>query len=278
MTNIAEEMETPFIAQPTSSERLPPPLKWAGGKRWLLGSLAPIFERHREKRLVEPFAGGMAITLGLRPTRALVNDVNPHLINFYHQVRNSLSISEQELRNERDFYFAQRSRFNELIATGKSDTAEAAAIFYYLNRTGFNGLCRFNSKGEFNVPFGRYKTINYVRDFSAYASTFKQWSFTCGDFSKLPVEQEDFLYLDPPYDVEFTKYSKEGFSWSDQARLVEWLSLLRNPMVVSNQATHRVIELYQEAGFEITTVSGPRRISCTGEREPALEMLAFRNL
>ena len=278
MNDTAERIDAPLILEPASAKRLPPPLKWAGGKRWLLGTLAPIFERHRAKRLVEPFVGGMAITLGLQPTRALVNDVNPHLINFYRQIQGSLALSEQELRNERDFYFAQRARFNSLVSGGRSDTSEAAGLFYYLNRTGFNGLCRFNSKGEFNVPFGRYKTINYLRDFSPYSTLFKNWEFTCGDFSELLVQQDDFLYIDPPYDVEFTKYSKEDFSWSDQERLVAWLTSLKNPMVVSNQATERIIELYQGAGFEITKVSGPRRISCTGEREPALEMLACKNL
>lgn len=278
MNDTAERIEAPLILEPASTKRLPPPLKWAGGKRWLLGTLAPIFERHRAKRLVEPFVGGMAITLGLQPTRALVNDVNPHLINFYRQIQASLALSEQELRNERDFYFAQRARFNALVSDGRSDTSEAAGLFYYLNRTGFNGLCRFNSKGEFNVPFGRYKTINYLRDFSPYSTLFKNWEFTCGDFSELLVQQDDFLYIDPPYDVEFTKYSKEDFSWSDQERLVAWLTSLKNPMVVSNQATERIIELYQGAGFEITKVSGPRRISCTGEREPALEILACKNL
>ena len=69
--------------------------------------------------------------------------------------------------NERLFY-RHRARFNELVATGKEDTAEAAALFYYLNRTGFNGLCRFNASGEFNVPFGKYTRIGYTHDFTPY--------------------------------------------------------------------------------------------------------------
>ncbi len=278
MTEPAENTFATFDLKTQNDDILPPPLKWAGGKRWLVGTLAPLFAAHREKRLVEPFAGGMAVTLGLAPTRALVNDINPHLINFYQQIKRSLTIQDEELRNEREFYFARRTRFNQLIAEGAAQTAEAAAIFYYLNRTGFNGLCRFNSKGGFNVPFGRYNKISYLQDFSRYTNLFKQWEFSCLDFEKLPVAKDDILYLDPPYDVQFTKYSREDFTWKDQERLVAWLSSLTNPIAVSNQATDRVLELYEKAGFTIRKVSGPRRISCTGDREPAVEMLALKNI
>lgn len=278
MTDVAERLDTSYTLQDSSERILPPPLKWAGGKRWLLSTLAPLFENFRDKRLVEPFAGGMAVTLGLLPERALVNDINPHLINFYNQIRQGLQIADEELVNERDFYFKQRDLFNSLIESGKANTPRAAALFYYLNRTGFNGLCRFNSSGLFNVPFGRYKTINYIRDFSTYSRRLTNWTFACQDFERLAIQSHDFLYVDPPYDVEFTKYSKEDFAWADQERLVAWLLSLKVPMAVSNQATPRVVDLYTKAGFTIRTVSAPRRISCTGDREPALEMLATRNL
>lgn len=256
---------------------LPPPLKWAGGKRWLLSRLAPIFERCGGRRLVEPFAGGMATTLGLNPERALVNDINPHLINFYRQVQQGL-VPTMSCENEREFFFARREEFNRLIREGRAESREAAELFYYLNRTCFNGLCRFNSKGEYNVPFGQYKTIPYRRDFSAYQKRFAAWRFSCVDFSELQIEADDFLYVDPPYDVEFTKYSREDFSWKDQERLVEWLTRQTVPMVVSNQATYRILDLYTSAGFTIEKIPGPRRISCTGERDWALEIVAVRNL
>ncbi len=278
MNDAAERLDTPYTLQDSSERILPPPLKWAGGKRWLLSTLAPLFENHKDRRLVEPFAGGMAVTLGLLPERALVNDINPHLINFYHQIQQGLQIAESELANERDFYFKQRDLFNALIESNKANTPQAAALFYYLNRTGFNGLCRFNSRGLFNVPFGRYKTINYIRDFNNYTRRLTHWTFACQDFERLDIQSHDFLYVDPPYDVEFTKYSKEDFGWADQERLVEWLRSLKIPMVVSNQATERIIDLYTRAGFTISTVSAPRRISCSGDRDPALEMLATRNL
>lgn len=266
------------IANSTSEDYLPPPLKWAGGKRWLVPTLASIFDHHREMRLVEPFVGGMAVSLGLRPKRALLNDLNSHLINFYQQIKNNLTIAAHELRNERDFYFAQRTRFNTLIQDNLAQSAEAASLFYYLNRTGFNGLCRFNSKGLFNVPFGQYKTIPYLTGFSAYSALFQSWDLSSVDFEKLVVNEDDFLYVDPPYDVQFTRYAKDDFTWKDQERLAEWLSGLRNPMIISNQATERVNKLYERCGFSTHQISAPRRISCTGDREPALELLIYKNI
>src|SRR6185436_573154 len=99
-----------------------------------------------------------------------------------------------------------RSRFNQLIDNGKSQTAEAAQLFYYLNRTGFNGLCRFNRSGEFNVPFGKYARIGYTRDFSPYRDVVGSWTFTNADVEAVPLKPSDFVYADPPYDVEFTTY------------------------------------------------------------------------
>lgn len=254
---------------------LPPPLKWAGGKRWLIGRLAELYSPHRHRRLVEPFVGGMAVALGLKPERALLNDINPHLINFYRWLQRGLRI-EIPLENNREAYYRHRKRFNELIHRGEWESKEAAELFYYLNRTGYNGLCRFNQKGEFNVPFGKYKKIPYVRDLTAYKLILSRWTFTWGDFAEVPLDPEDFVYADPPYDVEFTKYAKEGFSWSDQVRLAEWLAHHPGPVVVSNQATKRILDLYRGLGFKVEVLQAPRRIASNGDRRPANEMLALK--
>jgi len=254
-----------------------PVLKWAGGKRWLVPHLQRLWAAHQESRLVEPFCGGLAVTLGLLPRRALLNDINPHAINLYRWLKRGLRASI-EMRNDRALYYRHRDRFNELVALGQAGTAEAAALFYYLNRTAYNGLCRFNSKGFFNVPFGRYRQINYTTDFSAYAELFADWQFTSGDFETVPLEPSDFVYADPPYDVEFTGYAKEGFRWDDQVRLAEMLAKHPGPTVLSNQATDRILKLYKRLGFHITLLSAPRLISCTGDRTPATEVLATKGL
>jgi len=257
------------------AESLLPPLKWAGGKRWLLPYLQPLWQQVSPQRLVEPFCGGLAVALGLTPSQALLNDINPHLINFYRHIQQGLVIREP-FENDRAYYFAARAQFNQLIERDQSYSKAAAQWFYYLNRTGFNGLCRFNQRGLFNVPFGRYKTIRYANNFSPYQPMLLQWDFTHGDFSQLAITADDFIYADPPYDVPFVSYAKEGFHWLDQVRLAQWLAKQPCPVVASNQATDRILALYTTLGFQIQLLDAPRRISCNGDRRPAKEMLAIK--
>ena len=254
-----------------------PLLKWAGGKRWQVPDLRTLWAAHAHRRLVEPFCGGLAVTLGLAPSRALLNDANPHLINFYWWVQKGL-VTDIEMANDRVLFYRHRDRFNELLVSGDAGSREAAALFYYLNRTGFNGLCRFNRRGLFNVPFGRYGRISYVRDFSEYRDTFAAWTFVSRDVESVPIEPADFVYADPPYDVEFRSYAKDGFDWEHQERTAEWLARHRGPCVLMNQATRRILKLYRRLGYEVRFLDAPRRISCNGDRTPAREVLAFRNV
>jgi DNA adenine methylase len=276
---MARSRDTLLLTASQSSSRDPkllqllPPLKWAGGKRWLVPNLQALWQPHR--RLVEPFCGGLAVALGLQPQTALLNDANPLLINFYRHLQQGLVMTES-FQNEAAFYYEARTRLNCLIAAGEADTVEAAGLFYYLNRTGYNGLCRFNRQGLFNVPFGRYVNPTYVSDFRAYQSTLAHWTFQRGDFSALSITPNDWVYADPPYDVPFTSYSAGGFNWADQERLAHWLMGLPCPVVASNQATERIIDLYKGLGFEVQTLPAPRRIACTGNRTDALEMLAIK--
>jgi len=175
-------------------------------------------------------------------------------------------------------FYQNRERFNALLRAGKGETQEAAALFYYLNRTGYNGLCRFNSKGEFNVPFGQYKTITYAKSFPAFREAFAVWEFTTGDVEGVALRPDDFVYADPPYDVEFTAYAQGGFSWADQERTARFLAKHSGPIVLVNQATPRVENLYRSLGYAVRFLDAPRRISCTGDRTPAKEVVASRNL
>src|ERR1700730_14698594 len=103
-----------LIRRPSEPIALRPPLKWAGGKRWQVPHLIDIWNRHQHRRLVEPFCGGLAVTLGLMPTTALLNDVNPHVINLYRWLGRGLKIT-LAMKNESETYYASRLAFNELL-------------------------------------------------------------------------------------------------------------------------------------------------------------------
>src|SRR5579859_5326099 len=107
------ELEYACFCERNGHFPLKPPLKWAGGKRWQVKHLLTFWKPEAERRLVEPFCGGLAVTLGLRPSRALLNDVNPHLINFYEWLKNGLTIGFV-MKNEEAAYYKNRMRFNEL--------------------------------------------------------------------------------------------------------------------------------------------------------------------
>jgi len=254
---------------------LRPPLKWAGGKRWLLDELRKYWQPYQDRRLVEPFCGGLSVALGLQPKQALLNDVNASLINFYQQLQSGLVI-DVSFENDEAVYYQYRTEFNEINRLGL-EKVKAAQLFYYLNRTGYNGLCRFNKSGGYNVPFGRYKRINYKSDFIDYKHALSDWTFANTDFEALTLETGDFVYADPPYDVPFRQYSQGGFSWDDQVRLAEWLAEHDGPVILSNQATPRINDLYQQLGFELAFVDAPRTISCNvNQRKKVKEVLAKR--
>src|SRR5262245_47567025 len=112
----------PVAAAPLASAPIRPPLKWAGGKRWQLPHLGPIWQAHTRRRLVEPFCGALAVTLGLMPRHALLNDINPHVVNFYRWLQRGL-VPTIEMANRSSVYYAHRQRFNALLAAGQADTA-----------------------------------------------------------------------------------------------------------------------------------------------------------
>ncbi|HLR06880.1 MAG TPA: DNA adenine methylase, partial [Pyrinomonadaceae bacterium] len=111
-----------------------------------------------------------------------------------------------------------------------------------------------------------------------YQDLFRRWKFANQDLAPLSIEPDDFIYADPPYDVEFTTYSAGGFSWDDQVRTAELLAKHRGPVLLSNQATKRIVDLYTRLGFDLRFFAAPRRISCNGNRAAAREVLASRNL
>ncbi|HCS39426.1 MAG TPA: adenine methyltransferase [Anaerolineaceae bacterium] len=256
---------------------LKPPLKWAGGKRWLLSEIQSIWLNLGEPRIIEPFCGGLAISLGLRPKIAIINDINPHLINFYKWIQKGFTFTPPD-HFSNELFYKKRNRFNELILEDSISTKESAELFYFLNRTCYNGLCRFNKSGLFNVPIGRFKNVSFLTDFVDYKTAFGEWIFSSTSFENIETTQTDFIFADPPYDVDFRSYSKDGFSWKNQIAVIEWLDCHKGPIVLCNQATNRIVKLYLENGFDLHFLQEQIRISPKGERKFADVVLATKNL
>ena len=203
-------------------------LKWAGGKSRTAEDIKKYLVNG--KRLVEPFVGSGAIFLTTTFEEYLLCDTNIDLINLY----NNLKKSPDELLEKTDEFFSSEnnteSKFYELreeFNALESKDIRKSALFVYLNKHAFNGLCRYNRKGFFNVPYGRYKSPKCpLEEMKAFSVKAKFATFKCQDFEKTFKEttKGDVIYCDPPYvplsvTSSFTSYSKYDFDLEDQHRL-----------------------------------------------------------
>lgn len=226
--------------------------------------------------------GGASVPLGLADLfdRVIINDINPHLINLYNciQVEN-LTSSPIGLGNNSEDFYRGRCQFNIGIDRGEIQGGEMAGLFYYLCKTGYNGLCRLNRSGGYNTPFGHYKSINYATDFKEFAATVEDWSISKLDFELVSIGEPAFIYADPPYWGKgvFTGYASEPFGWDEQVRLAGWLAEQPGIKVASNYPDPAIIDLYRNHGFEIEIVSARCNVAAhaaaRGDRE---EMLAIK--
>ncbi len=254
-----------------------PLIKWAGGKRQLsdvLIGLAP----ERIGTYYEPFFGGGAMFFALKSrgkfSKAVIADVNPVLHNFYHVVQQSPASLLGELErlgygNNRMDYYEARKKFNSLGC--HEAPFLKAALFVYLNRHCYNGLYRVNSRGEFNVPFGSYKTPSMPgRSMIMDAHHDLQGTLILNsDFERTldSAAPDDFVYLDPPYfpvspTASFTDYHSGGFGHSDQERLAATFRLLDRKgikVMLSNSATENILDLYD--GYSKMVVGARRSIN-----------------
>lgn len=258
---------------------LTPFLKWAGGKRWFVYRYAPILKLLiNGRRVVEPFAGAGAFSLSLAPKKALLNDINPHLMNLYHQIQSGSFILPENIINDRAYYDSLREEFNALITNGAIQSLRAAQLFWTLNRLGFNGLCRFNKKGLYNTPFGRHKKLHSNFDWAHYQNLFQRWDFSCGSYDQLTVNKKDFIFCDPPYDIAWQGYYQNNFPFEKQRALAEWVAKQKAPALIMNHPTERIIELYQNLKFDINYISAPRTLSAqAGSRKKCVEVIATHN-
>ena len=262
-----------------------PFLKWAGGKRKIIDRIKAILPDG--KRLIEPFSGSATVFLNTDYEDNLIADTNKDVINLFNHLKKEKNsfvdycgeffITEN---NDPDKYYDFRKIFNET-----KDIKLRAALFLYLNKHGYNGLCRYNSSGGFNVPFGKYKKIRFPEDYIyEFIKQSKNATFVCQDFEKTFSEAKpgDIMYCDPPYvqqnaSKQTFKYHKDDFGFDKQEKLAK-LAILASkkgiPVLISNHLTDFTEEIYMDA--EINKFSVRRSISCKGDqREKASELLAF---
>ncbi|SIS49399.1 Dam family site-specific DNA-(adenine-N6)-methyltransferase [Alicyclobacillus vulcanalis] len=262
-----------------------PFLKWAGGKYRLLpyiqGSLP------QGKRLIEPFVGSGAVFLNTNYDAYVLSDINADVIALYRTLTLHGEAFIAECRrlfipenNTAEAYYALRDEFNATC-----EPVRRAALFVYLNRHGYNGLCRYNADGRFNVPFGRYKRPYFPeREMRYFYEKARRAEFLCLDFREVMrmAEPGDVVYCDPPYvplskTANFRQYAALGFGEAEQrdlARIAEELAERGIPVLVSNHLTPFTVREYQRATCQPLQVR--RAISCVGARRGyAPEVLAL---
>ncbi len=263
-----------------------PFLKWAGNKYRIIDHIRSMLPTG--ERLVEPFAGSGAVFLNTDYPSYLLADSNADLISLYNILKQHggdfISQCQRLFRtntNQEDYYYRRRIEFNKT-----RDPQRKAALFVYLNRHGYNGLCRYNARGGFNVPFGRYKHPYFPADeMHAFYEKAQRAEFIQLDFTHVfaQVKSGDVIYCDPPYvplskSSNFTSYSAGGFDMAAQDTLAELAQDTRAngvPVLISNHNTHFTRRAYQTAD-NIKRFKVRRFISCKGNhRQNASELLAL---
>ena len=262
-----------------------PFLKWAGSKTKLIGALRRLLPPGKH-RYVEPFAGSGAAFLNTDYPRSILCDSNADLINVYKVLQAESEMFIDVCRhlfvpetNTATRFYQLRAEFNQ-----SKRGERRASLFLYLNRHCYNGLCRFNSLGEFNTPFGRYDRPYFPeKEMRAFAERLQTAEVKCQDFKTTfnEIQSGDVVYCDPPYvplskTANFTGYAAGGFSQADQEKLAE-LSVHAAEkgatVLVSNHDTSVTRELYRAAQLEFVLVQ--RMISCDGgNRKKTKELIA----
>lgn len=248
-------------------------LKWAGGKY----ALVQAIEQHLPAgdRLIEPFVGAGSVFLNTDYKHYLLNDINADLIGLYQLLQKQPDAFVADARalfaeatNQRESYLALRQQFNQ-----SSDAYERALLFLYLNRHGYNGLCRYNLSGKFNVPFGSYKKPYFPEaELYFFAEKSERAIFTCTGYEQLLQQAtvDDVIYCDPPYvplskTASFTSYARQGFDLDDQAQLANLAEQAQQrgvSVVISNHDTTWTRKIYQQA--KLHSIQVGRSISQNG--------------
>lgn len=248
-------------------------LKWAGGKYNLVDAIS--LHLQEATQLVEPFVGAGSVFLNTHYSHYKLNDINADLINLYKLLQSAHGCFIADARslftsqtNQRDSYISLRQQFNQ-----SSDEYERALLFLYLNRHGYNGLCRYNLSGKFNVPFGSYKKPYFPEaELHYFAEKSQLAEFSCTGYQQVMQQATagSVIYCDPPYvplskTASFTSYARQGFDLDDQAQLANLAEQAQQrgvTVVISNHDTTWTRKIYQQA--ELHSLQVNRSISQNG--------------
>ncbi|NPA62062.1 MAG: DNA adenine methylase [Methanococci archaeon] len=283
-----------------------PFLKWAGGKTQILRqieeNLPNDLKEGKIKKYIEPFVGGGAVLFYLLQKygfkEVVINDINEDLILCYKVIKNDVNSLIEELSSLReeflllneekrkDFYYKVRDEFNK--NKNNFDEVKRVSQFIFLNKTCYNGLYRVNKKGNFNVPYGRYKNpkIFNEENLKNVSKILKNVKILQGDFEIIEefVDDRSFVYFDPPYKPlnktsYFTSYTKYDFNDNDQIKLAEFYRKLDkrgSKLMLSNSYNIEFFEKLYE-GFNIKKVVAKRMINCKGSRRSNIYELLILN-
>ena len=270
-----------------------PFVKWAGGKRQILDKLkscSPV----EFNTYFEPFVGGGALLFDLAPKNAVINDSNEELINVFNVLCNDKKYSKMcrylnkfERKHDEEFYYEIRNIDRNKKKFNKLNDSKRAARTIYLNKSCFNGLYRVNSKGEFNVPFGKKTKVNTydgenLLNVHSYL-TLNNISILCADFEDAvsTAKEGDFVYFDPPYDSDtstFNSYTEDGFNKDEQRRLAKVFKELDEKgvkVMLSNHNTILIKELYKDYNFHV--IEAKRSINSNGKKRGKVEEVIITN-
>lgn len=276
------------MAESSSHISMRSPLKWAGGKKKLVDDIKRILPLKGKKRLIEPFVGGGSVFLNLTFDEYLLIDTNKDLINLFNILKNDSAkfireaeVFFQEKFNDADKYYELRSLFNQ-----SKDPFYRSVVFLYLNRHGYNGLCRYNKSGGYNVPFGRYKKPYFPKaELAFFAEKAQRATFLHGDFQDAfkQAKDGDIIYCDPPYSPinrtsNFTAYSGNTFGDNEQIRLVNCAESVKKQGVATLISNHNVEftrNIYRQAD-KLSILNVQRSISRKGHgRVKISELMAL---
>ncbi len=252
-----------------------PFLKWAGSKNQIKDIIKNYVKT--DNLFIEPFAGSCAISLSVDAGSYLICDTNADLINLYKitiKQKDFIQYAESFFtpeNNKKEKYYELRELFNK-----SNDKILKSALFIYLNKHTYNGLCRYNKKSEFNSPFGSYTKPYFPKqELLFFRQKFINARFKEQDFRETmrQAKSGDVVYCDPPYTpisqtANFTTYTKDGFYEKDQQDLMQMAEKLREKgvkIIISNHSTKDTRELYKTADI-IDEFEVRRYISCTGEK------------